>query len=235
MSKEKKIIEKHKLKVSNQNYTRLSYEMVFRDKNHTPHSLTDEDLNSALNENNREWENRLQNEIRKHSDESYKKGYEDGIKDSSDIIEEHLQPVREAFNEVNESFSVFMTDLKPHITSLVFELTEKVLQNPINDPDLKSKVQDDIIGILNELDDGVKAKIYLAEDDYNAFGDLIGSDNTKNDVTLAIDENMKPGEYKIETAYEMIMRDFNKILQDLKESTSLDEVVKTDVDAVVHK
>jgi len=235
MSDKKKIIEKNKLKVSNQNYTRLSYEMVFHDNNHTSTNLTDDDLKKALRENNKEWEKRLNEEVKTHSEENYKKGYEDGVKDSTETIERHLKPVRAAFNELNEQFSSFMGDLKPHITSLVFELTEKVLDVPMSDPELKHNVQKDINRILNELEEGVKVKIHVSADDYDAFGEMIGAGNKKNEVSIIVDEQIKPGEYKIETAFEMILRDFKQVLKDIKKSITLNNMEDRNYDVGTHQ
>ena len=231
-----RIIEKNKLKVSNQNCTRLSYETVFRDKDFQAISnLTEEDLQNALYENDRTWEVRLNKEVKKQSEIQYQAGYKDGISDSGDVIERHMQPVRTAFEELNEQFSGFMSELKPHITSMIFDLTEKVLEIPINDPDLKSKTESDIKILLKELDDDVKAKILISVDDYNTFGELFRAGGYGKNVTIVADDQMKPGEYKIETDYEMILKDFKKILQDLKESATLSEVAKSDVDSVVHQ
>ncbi len=230
-----KIINNDTLNSNGQNWTRLSYEMLFQEKPSRNNGYkTNIEVNELLKENDLEWEARLEEAKQQAREEALKEGYSEGKKDALNEVKQHLLPIREAIADVDGRINKLMNELKPHLANLVFNLTEKVLEVPVYNEDLQHRVGEEVHKILGEIEEGTKIKIAVSPEDYQIISDLTSSGDLLKKTDIHYDKSLNPGEYRIETRYELIVKNFRKMLNDLKESTALSESLNLSKDVSLH-
>lgn len=230
-----KIIDNDRLNSNGQNWTRLSYEMLFNEKPARNNGYrTSVEVNELLKENDLKWEARLEEAKLQVREEALKQGFSEGKKEAEEEIKQHLQPIKEAISEVDGRMNTLLDELKPHLATLVFDLTEKVLEVPVYNEDLQQRVGDEVHRFLGEIEEGTKIKITVSSQDYQIISELTGPGDLLKRTNIQYDESLNPGEYRIETRYEMIVKNFRKMLNDLKESTILSESLNLPDDVSLH-
>ena len=230
-----KILNNEPPNSNGQNWTRLSYEMLFQEKPARNNGYkTNIEVNELLKENDLIWEARLEEAKRLTREEALKEGYSEGKKDALDEVKQHLLPIREAITEVDGRINKLLDELKPHLASLVFDLTEKVLEVPVYNEELQHRVEEEVHRILEEIEEGTRVKIAVSPEDYQIISGLDTSGDLMKKTDIHYDESLNPGEYRIETRYEVIVKNFRKMLNDLKESTILSQSINLPDDVGLH-
>ncbi len=230
-----KIIDKDTLNSNGGNWTRLSYEMIFQEKPTRNNGYkTNIEVNELLKENDLKWEARLEEARQQVRKEALKEGYSEGKNDALNEVKQHLLPIREAITEVDGRINKLLNELKPHLANLVFGLTEKVLEVPVYNEELQHRVEDEVHRILGEIEEGTKVKIAVSPADYQIISGLDESGNLMKKTDIHYDESLNPGEYRIETRYEVIVKNFRKMLNDLKESTIISQSINLPDDVSLH-
>lgn len=230
-----KISEHNKLNSSGQNWTRLSYEMLFQESSIKKNDYkSGEEISELLSENDHIWKERLEEAKRQAHEAAYKQGFSAGMLEAIESIAGQLQPVRDAINEADGRIEKLLDELKPHLVSLVFDLAEKVLDIPVHSDELKEKVSEEIQQTLKEIEEDAKINIAISADDFECISQLTVSAGFMKNTEITYDDALKPGEYRIETPFEMIVKNFRKMLNDMKESTIISESVKLSDDVSLH-
>lgn len=213
-----KVIDKNRFNLSDEQPKRFSYEMVFLPKE----EKEDVDLLQALERNNLEWNRRLADERQAAVQQGYESGFEDGVQDAKTKIAEQLSTLEHAFEDLKLRLDIWKQQVAPGIANLVFELTRKVVGLPVESDELTQKISKEIEEFLDELTQDAQAKIIVSEQDYESIQALAERKKT-NETPIIIDMNpsLLPGEYRIETNYEVLQRSYNKRLEDFKKLAGL--------------
>lgn len=216
-----KVIEKDRLRVKDDNEqqkARLSYEMVFVDKEEV-----DEDVSRAVERVNTEWEHRLINEKQKAVDQGYAAGFEDGMQKAREEIDTHLGTFNQALDDLEGYLTETISALKPAVNALVFDLAEKVIGVPVESEALREKVFGQIEQFLKQLDDDHKAVITVSEQDYDSVQHLKEKADHLRHIAIERDAGLNPGEYRVESNHGVLLNDFKKTLTDFRNSSKLDD------------
>ncbi|MEX0648322.1 MAG: FliH/SctL family protein [Balneolaceae bacterium] len=154
-----------------------------------------------------------------------KQAYEDGEKAGRNQTEKKLIRITHSVNEaIERTESVIhgiLEDVKPHVASLVFDVVEKVLEIPFENEAIQNKVKEQINGLLNVIDANVQVKIEISSADYDVVKDLIEQSDNARTITLQHSDDLKPGEFRMDTNKEQIVKQFRKNLADFRGSFSL--------------
>lgn len=217
-----KLIYKEKLKLDDNDSTRLSYDVVFRQpelkrqKEEEKEKVSDEQMQEALREKDRQWEQRLQQARQQAVQEGYETGLQEGKAEARAEIQDHLQHFRESIQQVDNHVQEIIQELKPGITSLIFDIAEKVIGVPVHSDELQQRVEREMARVLDQVDEDLNVKIHVSNEDYQTIRELVDQIGRRN-VNIQRDESLNPGEYAVETNREAIVQNFQKNLMDMRE------------------
>lgn len=215
---EHKVIERDRFVLSGDAPKKLSYEMIFLPKQEEPTSI---DLLQALERSNREWAARLADEKQKAVKQGYEAGFTDGEAKARSLIRDQIRPAELALQEAALYMQQYAEQLKPELLELVFLLAAKVVGVPVDSAGLKALIAAEIQSYLQELAEKTSVHIRVADPDYDTVQHVVQETPVKNAIEIIRDTALKPGEYRIETNFELISRSLEQRLDDFRKSAGL--------------
>lgn len=211
-----KLIFRERFKTEELEKTKLSYEDLFEVK-----SDEDVDYQEVLERNNLEWTRRL-NETRQLA---IKEGYDAGLNDGEQLarkrIDEQLHHFEAALMDLDRRLFQTIEEIKPGITSLVFDIAEKVISVPVQNEALQKWVVESVSKALEAISDHVKIEITVAESDYESVKELVEKLPEMKKIKIVYSGKLSPGEFKIESPHNAIINDFTKKMADLRNAAPL--------------
>lgn len=216
-----RLINREDLRLAPKEYTLLSYESVFNPGYGEAEDLIarQADLEKALKEKEQQWQQSLENEIRQVREQGYNEGLVRGKEQTLQEIHTHLAPLTEALAAANEQLETFFEDLKPMVSSLVFELAERVVEIPLTrNEKLTQLVSEKLTGFLQKVKAESEIRIRVSETDYEAVVAEIAGNQEYKHVHIQSDASLNHGEYEIETDYEEIVQRFPLMVRQFRES-----------------
>lgn len=213
-----KLIFRERLKLDEVEKTRLSYEDLFQVK-----TEEDVDCQEVLERNNLEWTRRM-NETRQLAiKEGYDAGLNDGESKARKRIDEQLHHFEAALMELDRRLQQTIEEIKPGITSLVFDIAEKVIGVPIQNEQLQKWVVATVEHTLESITDHSKIHITVAEADYDAIKELMQKVSGLKKIKVDYSATLKPGEFIIDSPHHAVVNSFSKKLEDLRMSAPLND------------
>lgn len=226
---ENRVFDSEQLIFSGKNFARLSYEMLFEEEPVESESeeqpqdpssrITEKELGKRLRKVEKQWQERLAKEKEEAAVAAYEEGKEKGREEALSAMEEQMEALRSAMDEADGKIAGMLEELKPSIASLVFELVEKVFQAPLENDKVRLRVREEIEEILHRLEEGIKVKVEVSPDDYELVEDMLKERGGYLELTA--NEELSSGEFEVDTRYERIVKRFNKILDDFRDSVAL--------------
>ena len=213
---------------------KLSYDMLFENNENLEEggsesgkeseTFSREELEKRLAENEAQWQERLEQELSDAEEAGFRKGYDQGKEDAEQRCLERIAGFEKMMQQLDREFKQAMEELKPHIASLVFDITEKVLNLPLNHPQLQQRVQEETSRLVENLDDELQVKMVLSEADIATIREAFENHQKADYITLRSDGELNPGEYIIETKKECIIKNFKKMVADFRQSVSFSDI-----------
>ncbi len=234
---DKKNIDSENLFVNAEECQRLSYEMLFSDngyENGDNHSGDEEENDKEeyqsqrdqLNELKRlkkKWEQKLEDAKEEAYQQGLEEGKQQGEEQAMDAIEQQVESLKGMLDSVDGRIDELMEDLKPHIATMVFDVTEKIIGLPVKSETLKEKVAAEVRKILASIEKELQINVKVAATDYGyivrALKDLPNTDH----IEITSTESLNTGEYSIDTKHERVVKSFKKMLQDFRERVALEK------------
>lgn len=211
-----KLIHKERFNVEEAQKARISYNDIFRMEEED-----DVDYSEVLERNNLEWSRRLNEAKQEAVREGYEAGVQDGKEKAKEVIEDQLHHFERALMDLDQRLQHVVDDLKPGVTSLIFDLAEKVIQVPLRSEELEAKILEQVEEVLEEISEKREIKITVAEQDYDAIHTLLEKLNYGGQIDIRYDGNQNPGEFRIDTPNEAIINNFRKKLEDIRANLSV--------------
>jgi flagellar biosynthesis/type III secretory pathway protein FliH len=213
-----RLIYRERLNYHEKDKTRLSYEELFEEK-----PVEEIDYQDVIERNNLEWTRRV-NETRQAAiKEGYQAGFYDGEIKARQRIDEQLHHFENALMELDLRLRQTIDEIKPGVTSLVFDIASKVIGVPVNNNELKTWVVNSVKKALDTISDNAKMDITVSEVDYESVKVLMEKIPSVEKIKIGYSKSLKPGEFKIETPHDVIVNDFAKKMADLRKSVPLQD------------
>lgn len=222
----RRIIEKESFIWQDENRSRLNYQNLF-DQNQERQGEEDVaaepvvDIEEVLRKRSLEEEKRLavvQNE-------AYEKGLREGRQEGYDRSRsemEHMTVMLErAIREAHEAWKQQQELLSPGLLNLAFEMAEAIIGIPVDNPELKERLEQELIPLVDKLERVSQPVLWVASEDYEYIEHLIEKYADKSGIMLRVGNNCKPGEYQLETNEKKVQRDYKAMLNDFRESLML--------------
>ncbi len=181
-------------------------------------SISSESLQQALAEKEKMWEKRLEHVRNSSLREGYQTGLEEGK--SAALAEYHqiASQLQIMLSEIESKVEQQFVEMQPAVADLVFKLAGKVLQVPVDHKALKQQVADDIQQALRELTNKSQVVVSVSASDYETVEPLLRRNGDRGYIEISLHDDLKPGEYNIETPNEIIQKNFGKVLDQLSKS-----------------
>jgi flagellar biosynthesis/type III secretory pathway protein FliH len=213
-----RLIFREQLQYQAKDKTKLSYEELFEEK-----PTEDVDYQDVIERNNLEWTRRL-NETRQLAiKEGYQAGFSDGEAKARQRIDEQLNHFENALMELDQRLRNTIEEIKPGVTSLVFDMAEKVIGVPVENEQLQLWVQESVKKTLDSISENTKIEILVSEYDYESIVTLMEKTPGIDKIKVNYSKTFKPGEFKIESSHDVTVNNFSKKMADLRKSIPLQD------------
>lgn len=220
----RKIIDQKKFNWADKEVSRLSYGMIFNERpvaDEEPEEEVQIDTEALLRENDRKWERRLKKAKEEAFEYGFEQGRREGVNETRKEIDTRVASLKEGVQTAHEQWKAHQQLIEPGILDLVFELTEKVLDIPVENPAIRETMKSELGELLQKLDDSTKPVLWVSREDLEFVEELREEFSPELSVHIRTDDSCNPGEYRLETSRETVVQDFREILSDFKDSLSL--------------
>lgn len=227
------IIDSNNLLVETGESRRLSYEMLFNDVEHVNNNGknkkgTHEEVSFDKQRKNQEkTEDEWKLKLEKARSEAYQQGLDEGIKKGEEKAISHINQqvewINNAVSDVENHISELMDDLKPHVATLVFDITEKILGLPVKSEKLGEQVMEEIQNLVTSFDRDIQVKLVVSESDYGFIVRALKELSHSERIQLNKSDELSVGEYTVDTSNERIVKNFKKMLFDFREEVALED------------
>ena len=213
-----RLIYREQLKYQAKDKTKLSYEELFEEK------PTEEiDYQDVIERNNLEWTRRLNDTRQTAIKEGYQAGFSDGEAKARQRIDEQLHHFENALMELDQRLRNTIEEIKPGVTSLVFDMAEKVIGVPVENEQLQKWVQESVKKTLDSISENTKIEIVVSEYDYEAIVALMEKMPGVEKIKVSYSKTFQPGEFNVETPHDAVVNNFTKKMADLRKSIPLQD------------
>lgn len=221
----KRFLDEDEVSWQKESVSRLNYDMIFDESPKVDESEELREQKKELEDKLVEQEKRWQVRLRKTEVEAFEKGYQkgklSGKQEAEAEIEKKLTGLEEIFNKAHREWKEVQTLLEPGILNLSFEIAEEILKLPVESQALRKRLTEELHALLQRLDDESKAIIFVSEPDYETVESLVEEYRDRFTIHLKMKNELNPGEFKLETKRETVVKDFKLQLQDFKDALNL--------------
>lgn len=228
MASGSKLIYKERLDFDEKDSTRLSYDVVFRqpeierEEVEAEEKANLEELQQAVEENDRQWQQRLEEVRSQAQKEGYQRGLQEGQQQARQIIQERLGTFQQALDDAGNKVEQLVSELAPGVTTMIFEVAEKIIGIPLNHPQLRERVRREVRSTLERLDESLRIQVYVSTNDYESVQQITNQYQNRN-IHVQADDTLQPGEYFVETNQEAVVRNFQKSLRDMRDDLRVED------------
>lgn len=191
---------------------------------------TAEQVKNLIREHEKQLLEQKEAELESAKKEAYGKGFETGRKKAKSEMNNSIGSVLKALKSVDAHVDELMNQVKPHIATMVFDLAEKILALPVKNEILNERVTNEIEQIINDLESNTRVTVEVAVSDLKIVESRIEAMPNADHIVLRASGELNPGEYRVDTNREQIVKQFRKNLQDFRESVNLADTTGTDIE-----
>ncbi|SHG14999.1 hypothetical protein SAMN05443144_12033 [Fodinibius roseus] len=229
---EPKILHDEQLSWYEEEDRRLDYQVAFENQDYTENkgaakkaertgNKEDTDVKKLLRERDRMWKKRLQKAREAAFREGLEKGKKEGISEAREEINEKIKGVEHILDHAHLEWKRRQEAINPGLLDLVFELVEKIVGLPVENPEIRNKLDEELSNLLHEADTSVKPVIWICESDYEYVEGLVNTYAPEVTVSIRSSDKYNPGEFAFDTEKETVVYNFKEMLRDFRETISL--------------
>jgi flagellar biosynthesis/type III secretory pathway protein FliH len=228
MASGSKLIYKERLDFDEKDSTRLSYDVVFRqpeierEQQEAEEEANREELQQALEEQEQQWQQRLEQVRQQAQQEGYERGLQEGQQQAHQMVQERLTVFEQALDQAGNKVEAVVEQLAPGVTSMIFEVAEKVIGIPLNHSQLRERVRREVRATLDRLDESLRIQVYVSPNDFESIQQITNQYQNRN-IHVQADDTLQPGEYFVETNQEAVVRNFQKALRDMRDDLRVED------------
>lgn len=217
-----KILNKNQVSWYEDGSTRLNYQMIFNDDKVTEEKIkSSPDIAKKLEERDEKWKRKVERSREEALAEGYEKGLQEGLAQARAEIDSKLSGIRNELEQARLQWQEHQKMLEPGILDMVFEISEAILGIPVENPKIRETLELKLGKILQRIDESSKPLLLIAEDDYEYIKNLVEELTPNTAINIRTNNELKPGEFKLETKREDIVHKFEEMLKDFRTSLTL--------------
>jgi flagellar assembly protein FliH len=217
-----RVLEQGKVEWFSDENSRLNYQMIFSEQvaeEEQPESTMD--MEEVLARRDQRWKNKLEAARKEAYQRGMEEGYDQGIKEAEEVFTEKLHQFRSHFEQSQQYWMTLQSQLSPGVLDLAFDIAEQVLGIPVENPKIREHLEEQLLPLFRKLDDRSKSVIYVCAADMEYIEELYQQYAPELPLRIVAREDLKPGEFSLETPGAKVISDFKAMLQDFKETLTL--------------
>lgn len=179
------------------------------------------DVKKLIKKRDDKWEKRLTKAREEAFEEGRECGYEQGFHDAEQQVDDKLQRLEQLIVKAHQDWSQRHEVLNPGLLDLVFDMVEKIVGLPVENPQIREQLEEKLSALLHETDDEIKPQLWVSEQDYRFVEDLLEKYAPELSLSIRVSEDCNPGEFEFETQNETVVHRFREKLADLKDNMTL--------------
>lgn len=224
-----KIINTDQISWYEDDSSRLDYKEVFQDKKiEREHGKTVADketekayIKALLRENDKKWKKRLKKARQVAFAKGREKGIETGYERAEEEIDEKLGRLEMLLEQGHQKWLSRHESLNPGLLDLVFEMVEEIVGLPVENPEIRSTLEEELVPLLHEAESNFKPILRISEYDYRFIEELVEKYAPETAINIRIHEDFNTGEFEFETDKKTVVYSFKEMLNDFREKISL--------------
>ena len=227
---DQKILATEEISWYDEERAQLDYQMVFdnsEDQGEEEEAQQQEqeqqqiDVKALLRERDRKWKKRLK-KAREHAlSKGYEEGRKQGLAQGRSEIEERMTDLESSFSKAHEEWKRRQEILDPGLLDLVFDIAESILEIPVENPEIREKLNQEISSLLHRMDEQVTPFLWVSASDYSYVQNIKEKHLSESSVNIQVSEECNPGEFKFETDQKTVVHSFREMLDDFRNTLSL--------------
>lgn len=179
------------------------------------------DVEDILKQRRLEEERNLMKARNEAFEEGRAQGNKEGYAKATDDMQHKVAFLEEAIRQAHTAWQQNQDILKGEILSLAFEIAEAVVGVPLKLPEIKQRLEGELLAMIQELDSITQPVLWVSREDFDFVQSLVEEYGGRSGIILRVGSTCKPGEYQLETNKEKVIRDYKVILGDFRESLTL--------------
>ncbi|MEX0779595.1 MAG: FliH/SctL family protein [Balneolales bacterium] len=216
---------------SRPNGIKIGYESLFRGHGVVIHEEQANDLNAQVHEiytrdqvgkvidrKKEEWKKEQSIELELARKNSFAQGEEEGRFKEREKMEGSIASLMAAMEEADLHVNKLLNEVKPYIATMVFDLAEKVIEVPVKNEDLQQLVGKQVEKIVDQFAANTEISVEVSGYDLDAVRKIVEDSRRLEYITLKESGELNPGEFRINTQQEQIIKEFRESLQDFRDS-----------------
>ncbi|MEL7833587.1 FliH/SctL family protein [Fodinibius sp. Rm-B-1B1-1] len=179
------------------------------------------DVKKLIKKRDGKWEQRLEKARKKAFEEGRKCGYEEGFNEAEQQVDDKLDRLEQLVEKAHQDWNYRHQLLNPGLLDLVFDMVEKIVGLPVENPKIREQLENRLSALLHETDDEIKPQLWVSEQDFRFVEELVEKYAPELSLSIRVSEDCNPGEFEFETQNEMVVHRFREKLADLKDNMTL--------------
>ena len=208
----------------------LDYEMAFDGKGYKRSEKSENSespwsrpvgLDAILPLPGRSWKKRLAKARKEAFEKGRNQGYQEGFDEAEQQVDDKLDRLEDLVEKAHREWKEQHQLLNPGLLDLVFDMVEKIVGLPVENPAIREQLEEKLSGLLHETEGNIKPQLWVSEQDYRFVEELVEKYAPELSLSIRINEDCNPGEFEFETQKETVVYRFREKLADLKENMTL--------------
>lgn len=227
MAEDQKVLQTEQINWYEEEENRLDYEVVFGGENYQKSKANKEsaepkvDVKKLIQKRDEKWKKRLENAREKMFEKGRQKGFEEGYKEAEQQVDQKLSKLEGLIQEAHEDWCQRQELINPGLLDLTFDIVEKIVGLPIENPQIRQQLEEELSVLLHQSDDEIKPLLWISKEDYKFVEGIVKKYAPELSISIRISEKYNPGEFELETEKETVVHRFREKVTDFKENLSL--------------
>lgn len=230
MEEDQNVLHTEELNWYEEDENRLDYDLAFNGKGYktsTTEKKTEADfepkvdVKKLIKKRDDKWEKRLAKAREEAFEEGRECGYEQGFNDAEQQVDDKIQKLERLVEKAHQDWSHRHQLLNPGLLDLMFDMVEKIVGLPVENPEIREQLEEKLSALLHETDDEIKPQLWVSEQDYRFVEDVVEKYAPELSLSIRVSEDCNPGEFEFETKNETVVHRFREKLADLKDNMTL--------------
>ena len=208
----------------------IDYDLAFNGKGYKNVNQQDEkqpekeakvDVKKLIQKRDEKWEKRLARAREEAFEKGREQGYEEGYTEAEEQVEEKVQQLEQLLQQAHQDWKERHRQLNPGLLDLVFDMVEKIVGLPVENPKIREQLEEKLSGLFYETENEIKPQLWVSKKDYRFVEELVDKYAPELSLSIRISEDCNPGEFEFETKNEIVVHRFKEKLTDLRENMTL--------------
>lgn len=230
MQENKNVLHTEELNWYEEDENCLDYDLAFKGKGYKKSDAEKKpetkpepkvDVKKLVKKRDDKWEQRLAKARKKAFEEGRECGFEEGFNKAEQKIGDKVHRLEQLLEKAHREWSSRHQLLNPGLLDLVFDMVEKIVGLPVENPKIREQLEERLSKLLHETDDKIKPKLWVSEQDYRFVEEVVEKYAPELSLSIRVSEECNPGEFEFETHNETVVHRFQEKLADLKDNLTL--------------